>query len=94
MRQNPRRRHLCAPLSRLTSGRAGLRYRAGMTPRTDLITASRIDLTLILMPAITWLEESVMLAASGVPAAVAARVLLLPGARRELAAASPKLGSF
>jgi hypothetical protein len=53
-----------------------------MKPRTDLITASRVDLTLILLPAITWLDASVMLALSGVPVEVAARVLALPGARR------------
>jgi hypothetical protein len=53
-----------------------------MTPRTDLTTASRVDLALILLPAITWQEASCMLAASGVPAEVAARVLTLPGARR------------
>lgn len=61
-------RHLRSPLTHLTSGRAGLRCRAGMTPRTDLITASRVDLALILLPAVTWLEASVILAASGIPA--------------------------
>lgn len=53
-----------------------------MTPRTDLVTASRIDLTLILLPSITWLEASCMLAVSGVPVEVAARVLALPLKRR------------
>lgn len=53
-----------------------------MTPRTDHSTASRIDLALILLPLITWQEASVMLAVSGVPAEVAARVLTLPDARR------------
>jgi hypothetical protein len=57
---------------------------ATMTPRTDLITASRVDLALILLPAITWLEASYMLAVSGVPVEVAARVLVLPAARRTL----------
>lgn len=61
-------RHLCSPLTHLTSGRAGLRCRAGMTPRTDFITASRVDLALILLPAVTWLKASVMLVASGIPA--------------------------
>jgi hypothetical protein len=56
-----------------------------MDPRTDFATASRVDLTLILLPLITWQEASEMLAVSGVPAEVAARVLSLPGARRELA---------
>jgi len=53
-----------------------------MKPRTDTITANRVDLALILLPDITWLEASCMLASSGVPAEVAARVLALPGARR------------
>jgi len=53
-----------------------------MTPRTDLITASRVYLALILLPEITWWEASCMLAVSGVPAEVAARVLVLPEARR------------
>lgn len=56
-----------------------------MIPRTDLITASRIDLALILLPAITWLEVSCMLALSGVPAEVAARVLAEPARRRLVA---------
>jgi hypothetical protein len=57
-----------------------------MTPpacaRTDLVTASRVDLVLILLPIISWLEATCSLAASGVPAEVAARVLALPEARR------------
>lgn len=53
-----------------------------MIPRTDLITASRVDLAVLLLPSITWLEASCMLAVSGVPAEVAARVLALPAARR------------
>jgi hypothetical protein len=56
-----------------------------MTPRTDILTASRVDLTLILLGEITWLEASCMLAVSGVPAEVAGRVLALPGARRAVA---------
>lgn len=57
-----------------------------MIPRTDFATSSRVDLALILLPTITWLEAACMLALSGVPAEVAARVLALPGARRELLA--------
>jgi hypothetical protein len=38
-----------------------------MRPRTDLITTSRVDLALILLPATSWLEASCMLALSGVP---------------------------
>lgn len=53
-----------------------------MNLRTNLITASQVDLALILLPEITWLEASFMLAVSGVPAEVAARVLVLPEARR------------
>lgn len=53
-----------------------------MKPRTDHTTASRVDLALILLPAITWLEVSCMLALSGVLAEVAARVLAHPEARR------------
>jgi len=51
-----------------------------------MITSSRVDLAIILLPAITWLEVSCMLALSGVPAEVAARVLALPAARRAPAA--------
>jgi hypothetical protein len=54
--------------------------------RTDLTTASRVDLALILLPFIGWLATSVTLAVSGVPAEVAARVLALPDARRAPAA--------
>jgi hypothetical protein len=53
-----------------------------MTPRTDNLTASRVDLALILLPIVTWLEASCMLAVSGVPAEVAARVLAEPDRRR------------
>lgn len=73
----------------VTARRSDRRYSGDMTPRTDLITASRIDLTILLLPAITWLEASCMLAVSGVPPEVAARVLTLPGARREVPAAIP-----
>jgi hypothetical protein len=60
-----------------------------MHKRTDQVTASRVDLALILLPAITWWEASYMLAVSGVPAEVAARVLVLPGARRAVSTAVP-----
>ena len=60
-----------------------------MTPRTDILTASRVDLALILLDEITWLEASCMLAVSGVPADVAARVLVLPGARRQVLGCPP-----
>jgi hypothetical protein len=55
-----------------------------MIERVDLITAARIDATLILLPLIGWLEASCTLAANGVPADVAARVLALPMARRRI----------
>jgi hypothetical protein len=64
-----------------------VRHDGGMKPRIDLITASRVDLALLLLPVISWLEASCMLAVSGVPAEVAARVLVLPGARRAPAVA-------
>jgi hypothetical protein len=54
-----------------------------MDQGSDLITASRIDLTLALLPAITWLEASCTLAANRVPADVAARVLADPSHRRK-----------
>ena len=60
-----------------------------MIERTDVITASRVDLALILLPTITWLEASIMLAASGVPESVAARVLALPLERRPPAEPMP-----
>lgn len=53
-----------------------------MEQRADIITAMRIDYALILLPEVTWLEASCMLARSGVSADVAARVLALPEARR------------
>ena len=55
-----------------------------MTPRADTITAMRVDLTQILVLAIFWLEASCILAASGVPAEVAARMLAEPKLRRRL----------
>jgi hypothetical protein len=60
-----------------------------MNERTDLVTASRVDLALILLPVVTWLEVSRMLALSGVPAEVAARVLALPRERRVPVAEPP-----
>lgn len=59
-------------MSRLTGLPAALQHHLGMTQRTDTLTAMRVDLTLILVPAISWLEASRMLALSGVPAEVAA----------------------
>jgi hypothetical protein len=57
-----------------------------MDQRADLLTASRVDLGLILLPEIGWLAAAVMFAVSGVPAEVAARVLALPLERRSPAA--------
>jgi hypothetical protein len=54
----------------------------GCDPRTDLITASRVDLALILLPLVGWQATSVTLAMSGVPPDVAARVMALPHDRR------------
>jgi hypothetical protein len=53
-----------------------------MKPRTDLVTASRVDLTLALLPLIGWWEASWTLAANGVPLDVAVRVMVVPAARR------------
>lgn len=73
----------------ITAGGSDRRYSGGMTPRVDLITSSQIDLALLLLPEITWLEASCMLAVSGVPPEIAARVLTLPSARREVSAVVP-----
>jgi hypothetical protein len=59
-----------------------------MIPRTDLITASQVDLALLLLPEVGWLAASCTLAARGVPAEVAARVLALPLERRPYSIAS------
>lgn len=56
-----------------------------MELRTDHLTASRVDLALILLPEVTWMEASVMLALSEVPEEVAARVMALPLERRPIA---------
>lgn len=65
-----------------------------MIQRTDIVTASRVDLTLELLPLIGWLEASCTLARSGVPLEVAARVLAMPAEPRRraitLPAASPE----
>jgi hypothetical protein len=53
-----------------------------MNERIDLHTAMRVDLTLILLPAIGWIEAAVALAENDVPLEVAARVLALPMERR------------
>ena len=55
-----------------------------MTPRTDIATASKVDLTLTLLPTIGWLNAACTLAVSEVPLEVAARVLALPSARRAI----------
>jgi hypothetical protein len=55
-----------------------------MDRRTDFTTASRVNLALILLPIAGWLKTSIALAAYGVPVEVAARVLVLPIARRRI----------
>lgn len=52
-----------------------------MTPRTDLTTASRVDLILILLPEIGWRDAFYSLAASGMPCEVATRVLTMSAER-------------
>ena len=42
-----------------------------MDRRLDVLTSSRIDLAVVFLPAITWLEASCMLAVSGVAEKVA-----------------------
>jgi hypothetical protein len=59
-----------------------------MNERTDLITAMRVDLTLMLLPAIGWWEAAETLAMNDVPLEVATRVLALPMERRSLESAS------
>lgn len=54
-------------------------------PRTDFITASRVDLTLILLPTITWLEASCMLASMRRAVGGGHPVLALRGAPAALA---------
>lgn len=49
-----------------------------MIKRTDLVTAAKVDATIILLPLIGWLEASHTLAANDVPIDVAARVLARP----------------
>jgi hypothetical protein len=55
-----------------------------MNMRTNVITAARVDATLILLSLIGWLEASCTLAANDVQDDVAARVLTLPMARRKI----------
>jgi hypothetical protein len=64
-------------------------YDAAMIKRTDSITASRVDLTLMLLPSIGWLEAAYTLAANDVPLEVAARVLALPFERRSMTQPRP-----
>lgn len=52
-----------------------------MTEREDILSASRVDLVLILLPIISHLDAAYALAASGVPFEVAARVLSTPAER-------------
>lgn len=56
----------------------------GMKPRTDYLTASRVDLTLMLLPLIGRWEAACTLAVNDVPLEVAARVLALPLERRPM----------
>ena len=74
--------HGCVLL--VSPGGLVLAAKVGGEKRRDLVTASRVDLALVLLPAVTWLDASVMLAASGVPADVAARVMALPLERRTI----------
>lgn len=55
-----------------------------MIERKDMLTASRVDLVLILLPIINKMEAAWALAASGVSLEVAARVLATPAERRAI----------
>jgi hypothetical protein len=55
-----------------------------MNERTDVITAARVDATLILLPLIGWQEAACTLSINHVPIDVAARVLANPDARRRV----------
>jgi hypothetical protein len=56
-----------------------------MQSRTDAITASRVDLALILMPLIGIQAAARMLAHVGIPDSLALRVLIRPTRRRQIA---------
>lgn len=49
-----------------------------------MLTASRVDLVLILLPIVNHMEAAWALAASGAPLEVAARVLATPAERRAM----------
>lgn len=53
-----------------------------MNQRKDMVTASRVDQVLAILPTISWLEACCALAALEVPVEVAARVMALPAERR------------
>lgn len=53
-----------------------------MTKRKDLVTASRVDLALILQPLIGLQETARMLSAASIPISLALRVLTQPSRRR------------
>jgi len=63
-----------------------------MKPRTDILTASRVDLVLLLLPMLSKSEAFCALLQSGVPLEVTMRVLELPYERRPMPppAASPE----
>lgn len=59
-------------------------YHPVMDKRTDVMTAARVDATIILLPLIGWMEATRTLAANSVPVEVAARVMTMPMARRKI----------
>lgn len=71
-------------MSQVKSASAKSAYVDTMENRRDLLTASRVDLTLILLPLIGRWETAWALAANGVPIDVAARVLAEPWRRRAI----------
>jgi hypothetical protein len=60
----------------------GQSYTSTMNERTDIITAMWVEVTLMLQPAIGWLQALVALAVNAVSQEVAARVLTMPFERR------------
>ena len=55
-----------------------------MKARTDILTASRVDLVLLLLPMLSKSEAFSSLIQSGVPLEVAMRVLEMPYERRPI----------
>ena len=55
-----------------------------MIEHKDILTASQVDLVLILLPIVSHMEAAWALAASGLPIEVVARALATPAERRAM----------